>query len=78
MVRQEGWGDAACEDPCWSSALLKDGPCGMYPCWSSNSCSLWKAHVRSAGEERHPVGGTYMEQEQRVTVEEQQRQNIMD
>jgi len=61
-------------------AVLRGGPCGMDQLLEQclESCSLWKAHVRSAGEERHPVGGTYMEQEQRVTVEEQQRQNIMD
>ena len=23
-------------DPCWSSSLLMNGPCGTEPCWSSS------------------------------------------
>ena len=40
-------------------AVLRGGPCGMDQLLEQclESCSLWKAHVRSAGEERHPLRG---------------------
>ena len=52
-------------DPCWSSLLLGDGWMDGWSPWDGavweqclRSCCLWAARVGSAGEGRHPMGGT--------------------
>ena len=41
------------------------------------SCSLWEAHMGSDWEGRHPMRETEVELGQRVTMEEQHRQSVM-
>lgn len=61
---------AACGDPCgavpdgwvlWYSPMLEQ---------CLKNCSLWETHVGSARKRQHLMGGTHVEQRQRVTMEE--------
>lgn len=58
-----------------AGAEPEGGPCGTEPYWALlGELQLWDAHVVSRGEGRCTHG---REQEQRVTMEEQQRLNVM-